>query len=378
MLGTVGALGVAGTIGYTAYKYQQKTKKQKDNDLTQKIQKNDNILSTKHEDIHYKIIVFTDFDGTITGIPGNNLINSEEYKNLFNRGESKSYDKYEGLKKEPDLSNNLGLLINKTPQANISEQATKFLKAAIQNNIDIVIVSKNREDYIRLLLKKNNIDDSKININCQKPKNEVVNTYIENNNLNASNSAVIVLDDYLYDFNKMNDSVNNKNLIVIYAENKTPEEYPNVWSDLLGKIEEYKKDKIKKTTKQSSKTTIIKKQFTKDIFSQNIQKYLIDFNKKYNEKGITYHLIHKTNVSSINKNCKNDITYKIENKGVLNENYDIQLINELNNLFSIDEWIYTIGKNNQEIPKWYIRNKNNKKEIVFDFVCSENYYINVA
>jgi 2-hydroxy-3-keto-5-methylthiopentenyl-1-phosphate phosphatase len=202
-----------------------------------------------------KVVIFTDFDGTITRKPGKELFFTEEYKNLYNiKGNDNYPDKDSYISPNLFFNNNTkteyfkAIVRDKTKD--ISEQAKNFLQWAVkrESNVDVVIISNNRIDYIKLMLEKNGIiDNYTILAFNKKGKGNAISNYINrkdsDNIFNQQYPSIIILDDNNIDFEDMKkavDSYNIGNIIksnIIYAENKKPEEYPVVWATLQNKIE---------------------------------------------------------------------------------------------------------------------------------------------
>ena len=204
-----------------------------------------------------KVVIFTDFDGTITGMPGNDLISSQEYKKLYNV--KKKYSDYEGSYMSPELLftedtiNTYFEEIKKDEKdtKNISEKAKIFLKWAVnpESNVDVVIISRNRIDYIELMLKKNGITDNYTILPIDTNKEITITNYIDiNNEFKQQYPSIIILDDTYEDFKLMKNAVDTYNLgniiksNIIYAQNKKPKEYPDVWATLQKNIEDDRKN----------------------------------------------------------------------------------------------------------------------------------------
>ncbi|HAU1150878.1 TPA: hypothetical protein JBI12_02880 [Legionella pneumophila] len=101
-----------------------------------------------------KNIVYLDFDGTITGAHGREVINSPLCKTLRNK---ETFDERMHYKNEYDASDN---------KIKITENARKFLQDVNQLHpqVNIVIISRNHENYIKALLEFENIDHRNITI----------------------------------------------------------------------------------------------------------------------------------------------------------------------------------------------------------------------
>src|SRR3990167_9684115 len=104
---------------------------------------------------------YLDFDGTLTGIAGGNLVNSAFYRNLQkNYGEDYVTAKFKsGM---PDiLEHVLGdpLLKLVAEQIRVSPAAITFLKDMLTQGADIHIISKNRSEYIQAVMKVCGLSD---------------------------------------------------------------------------------------------------------------------------------------------------------------------------------------------------------------------------
>ena len=107
---------------------------------------------------------YLDFDGTLTGIAGGNLVNSAFYRNLQkNYGEDYVTAKFKsGM---PDiLEHVLGdpLLKLVAEQIRVSPAAITFLKDMLTQGADIHIISKNRSEYIQAVMKVCGLSDDEV------------------------------------------------------------------------------------------------------------------------------------------------------------------------------------------------------------------------
>ncbi len=110
-----------------------------------------------------KTVLYLDFDGTLTGVDGNTAVNSDLYKSL----QINSNDEYHAavFKNDTEIANILSLEGQKFLDASmtIQDNAAQFLKSALENpNIIMRIVSKNRAEYIKAMLRYSKFTEDQI------------------------------------------------------------------------------------------------------------------------------------------------------------------------------------------------------------------------
>lgn len=160
-------------------------------------------------------------------MPGNDLLNSQEYKKLYNV--KKKYSDYEGsymsseLFFTEDTINTYFEEIKKDEKdtKNISEKAKNFLTWAVkpESNVDVVIISRNRIDYIKLMLEKNGIIDNYTILPIDTNKEITITNYINiNNEFKQQYPSIIILDDNDKDFNLMKNAVHRVIILVILSK----------------------------------------------------------------------------------------------------------------------------------------------------------------
>ncbi|CZG25222.1 Dot/Icm T4SS effector Lem4/SmdA [Legionella pneumophila] len=110
--------------------------------------------TSKRNESRVKNIVYLDFDGTITGAHGREVISSPLCEALSNKA---TFDERMCHKNEYDASDN---------KVKITENAKKFLQDVnkLHPQVKIVIISRNHENYIKALLEFENIDHRNITI----------------------------------------------------------------------------------------------------------------------------------------------------------------------------------------------------------------------
>lgn len=164
-----------------------------------------------------KIVFFTDFDGTFTGATGQDVFDSVFLKPVLNKCHfyqlahddlKKIFGKYHDVydyNKNKSMSRFL-----------LSADAVKFLKKVLENEeVEIVIVSRNYSTYIISLLKYHQFTDTEIEKitvygNRSKEKQEMVENHLTKNNYEDA-EHIYVLDDSERDYKGMLAAVSRYN-----------------------------------------------------------------------------------------------------------------------------------------------------------------------
>jgi len=104
---------------------------------------------------------YLDFDGTLSGIVGSDTVNSELYESL--QIKNKPTDDYADAsfidKKEMLARMEAGFKKEENKGMMMSQEAADFVSKMIQKNADIIIISKNRKDYINAVLELAGLGD---------------------------------------------------------------------------------------------------------------------------------------------------------------------------------------------------------------------------
>ena len=161
------------------------------------------------------IRLFLDFDGTLTGRPGRETVSSDLYKSLQKNREA-FYSGAEFIEFK-DMIVTLQKGLEKNKDMKLVEGALCFLKTMLEYNAEIVIISRNRQEYIKAVLQAEGADEKEI----AKIRIEDTNTKIGNKlqvvasflkNASSKADVIVVCDDALDDFFKMKQAVTEAGL----------------------------------------------------------------------------------------------------------------------------------------------------------------------
>ncbi|EKD72249.1 MAG: hypothetical protein ACD_45C00730G0003 [uncultured bacterium] len=167
------------------------------------------------------IQVFTDFDGTLTGRPGGETVVDVLYRSL-QKNPNTSFDRATFLaEKEMVAKLQAGLKEEKNKDMGLVEGAAKFLQTMLNYNAEIVLVSKNRKEYIAAVLQaagmsKQNISkiliiDRNDLMKVGGSKERAVTEYLKDPAHKAA-AITVVSDDDLKDFFAMRQAVTDAGL----------------------------------------------------------------------------------------------------------------------------------------------------------------------
>ena len=198
-----------------------------------------------------KILIYTDFDGTVTKREGSKTVFSRFYQSLLEGCVKGSIQKNYKEPKMQDSETVQSLFEAKFGKydenfdyaqrdANLlmSSEAVAFFHGALSNdNVAINIITKNRADYIKELLKYHGFSQNeiaKINIMDSGLKNDDVSSSLEYQEEKASH--LYILDDSTADYNEMMLAArsNGYQEHQIHGDNKAPGEFE--WPRYLSEI----------------------------------------------------------------------------------------------------------------------------------------------
>lgn len=193
-----------------------------------------------------KVIIYTDFDGTATGKPGNETVFTEFYQSLlqgYKRGTVQDDYKHTDMKEEKKLQKLFKNNFDKG-QGNrdflMSQDAVKFFHKMLQNNnVSINIVTKNRYEYIQALFKYQGFTDAEIGkLTILQSGKKYDDVYDHFNDKKENYDYVYILDDNKADLNDMIRAVTNTNYKgKQIAVNLAPGKFK--WGDYLKDINQH-------------------------------------------------------------------------------------------------------------------------------------------
>jgi len=159
------------------------------------------------------LYIASDFDGTMTSQVGGTTVGSDFYNALFDNQRKGDYRSgtlkanalailEETFGKGDDINYNHSLAA-----ILIQKEAVVFFRAALQNsNVQVHIITRNREDYVRLLLKFHGFPDDelqRLTIHSMKDKKGVVEKIMASNDFTKEENRLLVCDDDQKDFDNM-------------------------------------------------------------------------------------------------------------------------------------------------------------------------------
>lgn len=190
------------------------------------------------------ILLFTDFDGTITKLPGSQVVFGSFYRSLLIDPPEKQYKNVsmknenvvQQLFKEQFDTNDSGQPPPGDRGVLMTDEAIAFFRYALNNDeIKVHIISRNRDDYIRALFSYHGFSPAEISrlaINCKDNKQRAVSAYIANM---QDMSKIYVLDDDEKDYQLMMQAVQHLDSDKIAGVHEAPGTFK--WQAYLQQIE---------------------------------------------------------------------------------------------------------------------------------------------
>jgi len=182
----------------------------------------------KQETAPNKLIVFTDFDGTLTGLPGRSLMTHQFYEYVSDKCINEA-----GIRNEEKIQKAFAKLKTESPQSPIfmSKDAVEFLHGMLARpNVKVNIISRNVRWYIEAVLKYQGFtpdEMGRLTIMGPSPHKGKAVELLCKKQLEDSTQAVYVLDDDPRDRTAMEDAVRSArpSLEEVYVPNQKAGEF---------------------------------------------------------------------------------------------------------------------------------------------------------
>lgn len=225
------------------------------------------------------VLIMTDFDGTITGIPGFNVVNSNFFRLLTvpnNEGAPFDYSVTK-MKSESEIDalfvKEFGEYALRQTEAKgdrrflMTDEVVRFMQEALSSDeVRVHIITLNRDEYVRAQFRYHGFTPTeigKLKISAMLNKEHVVFHDLALFNKDQI-AQIYVLDDSLTDFNAMTKAVTNQSLGErLIAYNKSPGSF--LWDCYLQDI---KTTLSKVNTLETEQTPIAPSTYNGSFFSE--------------------------------------------------------------------------------------------------------------